>query len=93
MIVSLKATIQPPVDFDFAKTYGDLGKGFIEVHHVVPLYSLEEETVPNPATDTVKLNFKTGDHAFTHERFRNWKMSNDAVIDYIAAHDIWRAKQ
>ena len=41
--------------FDFAKMYGDLGKGFIEVHHVVPLYSLEEETVPNPATDMVCL--------------------------------------
>ena len=41
--------------FDFAKTYGDLGKGFIEVHHVVPLYSLQEETVPNPATDMVCL--------------------------------------
>jgi len=25
-------------DFDFARTYGDLGEGFIEVHHVVPLY-------------------------------------------------------
>ena len=41
--------------FRSAKTYGDLGKGFIEVHHVVPLYSLEEETVPNPATDMVCL--------------------------------------
>ena len=41
--------------FDFEKTYGDLGKGFIEVHHIVPLYSLEEETVPNPATDMVCL--------------------------------------
>lgn len=24
--------------FDFAKTYGDLGEGFIEVHHVLPLH-------------------------------------------------------
>ncbi|WP_328747764.1 HNH endonuclease [Streptomyces sp. NBC_00285] len=25
-------------DFDFASTYGDLGEGYIEVHHVTPLY-------------------------------------------------------
>lgn len=24
--------------FDFARTYGDLGEGYIEVHHVTPLY-------------------------------------------------------
>lgn len=24
--------------FDFAKTYGDLGEGFIEIHHVLPLH-------------------------------------------------------
>ena len=42
---------------------------------------------------TIKVNFKTGDPAFTHEQFRDMKMSNDEVIDYIAAHDAWRAKQ
>ncbi|WP_181802628.1 HNH endonuclease [Streptomyces shenzhenensis] len=25
-------------DFDFGRTYGDLGQGYIEVHHVTPLY-------------------------------------------------------
>jgi 5-methylcytosine-specific restriction protein A len=25
-------------DFDFARAYGDLGEGYIEVHHVTPLY-------------------------------------------------------
>jgi 5-methylcytosine-specific restriction protein A len=25
-------------DFDFARTYGSLGEGYIEVHHVTPLY-------------------------------------------------------
>jgi 5-methylcytosine-specific restriction protein A len=25
-------------DFDFARTYGDLGEGYIEVHHVTPLH-------------------------------------------------------
>ncbi|MFJ4472485.1 HNH endonuclease [Streptomyces sp. NPDC089424] len=25
-------------DFDFARTYGELGEGYIEVHHITPLY-------------------------------------------------------
>ena len=39
--------------FDFEKTYGDLGKGYIEVHHTKQLYSLDEEMVVNPETDLV----------------------------------------
>lgn len=39
--------------FDFEEMYGDLGKDFIEVHHIKPLYSLAEEVEVNPATDLV----------------------------------------
>ena len=39
--------------FDFAATYGNLGKNFIEVHHTKPLYSLEEEIQVDPETDLV----------------------------------------
>ena len=41
--------------FDFAKVYGALGKNFIEVHHIVPLSSLDEEIIVNPETDLVCL--------------------------------------
>lgn len=30
-------------DFDFAKRYGDLGEGFIEVHHTKPVHTLPED--------------------------------------------------
>lgn len=39
--------------FDFEKKYGEIGKGFIEVHHVKPLFSLDEEVEINPETDLV----------------------------------------
>ncbi len=39
--------------FDFEKTYGDIGKGFIEVHHVKPLSEIDEEMEINPETDLV----------------------------------------
>ena len=31
--------------FDFAEKYGELGKGFIEIHHINALYSYEDEDV------------------------------------------------
>ncbi len=39
--------------FDFEETYGELGKGYIEVHHVKPLSELEEEVVINPEKDLI----------------------------------------
>lgn len=39
--------------FNFEKVYGDLGKDFIEVHHIKPLASMEEEMVVNPKTDLI----------------------------------------
>lgn len=39
--------------FDFEKVYGELGKEYIEVHHIKPLYSLDEETIVNPETDLI----------------------------------------
>lgn len=42
---------------------------------------------------TIKINFETGNFAKAHVQFRNQKMSVPEVIDYIAAHDDWRASQ
>ena len=33
--------------FDFAQVYGELGEGFCEVHHVVPLADLSESVITN----------------------------------------------
>jgi hypothetical protein len=41
--------------FSFAATYGPLGDGFAEVHHVAPLGSLDGEMLVDPATDVVVL--------------------------------------
>lgn len=42
-------------DFNFEKAYGELGKGFIEVHHIRPLSSLDKEILINPEKDLVPL--------------------------------------
>lgn len=41
--------------FDFEKTYGERGKEYIEVHHVVPLASRGEDIFVNPYTDLITL--------------------------------------
>lgn len=39
--------------FNFEKMYGELGRGYIEVHHKKPLFSLKDEIIPNPETDMI----------------------------------------
>ena len=39
--------------FDFGEKYGLLGKGYIEVHHIKPLFEIDGETVVNPETDLI----------------------------------------
>lgn len=41
--------------FDFAEVYGDLGRNYIEVHHINPLAEQEGEQIVNPETDLVCL--------------------------------------
>lgn len=39
--------------FSFEEKYGDIGRGFVEVHHTVPLSEIGEEIAVDPATDLV----------------------------------------
>jgi len=39
--------------FNFEKVYGNLGKEYIEVHHIKPLSTLNEEVKINPSTDLI----------------------------------------
>lgn len=41
--------------FDYSEIYGELGKGFIEIHHIKPLSNLVEEIIINPETDLVPV--------------------------------------
>lgn len=41
--------------FDFERTYGNIGCGFIEVHHRTPLYNSNGEVPINPMIDLIPL--------------------------------------
>ena len=40
---------------DFEKTYGEIGRGFIHVHHIVPISTIGEEYKLNPVKDLVTV--------------------------------------
>lgn len=58
--------------FDFEQKYGELGKGYIEVHHIKPLSKLDEEIVVNPETDLICVCANC--HRMLH-RFWNYMVS------------------
>lgn len=41
--------------FDFESMYGERGKGYIEVHHIVPVSQLDSEILVDPEKDVVVL--------------------------------------
>lgn len=52
--------------FSFEAVYGDIGKGFIEVHHIVPVSLVGEDYELDPLTDLVPLCPNC--HAMAHRR-------------------------
>lgn len=41
--------------FDFERTYGAVGRGFIEVHHIIPLSDIRANYVVNPISDLLPV--------------------------------------
>lgn len=66
--------------FDYEKVYGELGKGYIEVHHIKPLASQEEEVVVNPETDLICVCANC--HRMLH-RYRNYIISVEELRNLI----------
>lgn len=49
--------------------YGDLGKGFIHVHHIVPLNQIKEDYEVNYKTDLIPVCPNC--HAMLHRKVNN----------------------
>ncbi|HDY7553983.1 HNH endonuclease [Vibrio vulnificus] len=63
--------------FNFEKEFGSVGKGFIHVHHVVPLSSIGHSYVVDPVEDLVPLCANC--HAMAH--ISKEVLSIDTLID------------
>lgn len=53
--IAAHGTLCRACGFDFAKFYGDLGEGFIEVHHQIPVSAMGASYVVSPKSDLVPL--------------------------------------
>ncbi len=53
--VKYHRTICEICEFDFAEKYGEHGFGFIEIHHLKPVSSLNSETIIDPKTDMIAV--------------------------------------
>lgn len=53
-------------EFDFEKKYGDIGKEFIHVHHLLPLSEIKKEYKVNPIKDLIPVCPNC--HAMLHKR-------------------------
>ena len=42
-------------DLEFSKKYGDIGSGFIHVHHIVPLHEIKKEYIIDPIRDLIPV--------------------------------------
>lgn len=52
--------------FDFYKIYGEIGKNFIHVHHIIPLYKINKEYKVDPINDLIPICPNC--HAMIHRR-------------------------
>jgi 5-methylcytosine-specific restriction protein A len=66
--------------FDYEAVYGELGAGYIEVHHIKPLSTLDEETVVNPETDLISVCANC--HRMLH-RFKNYIVSVEELKNIV----------
>jgi len=70
--------------FDFGEKYGELGKNYIEVHHIKPLHSLTEEVIIDPKTDLICVCSNC--HRMIHKR-KNKILSIDELRNIIKQTD------
>ncbi len=64
--IEIHGSICKVCGFDFADKYGEIGKGFIHVHHIVPVSEIGENYKINPVKDLVPVCPNC--HAMVHKR-------------------------
>jgi predicted HNH restriction endonuclease len=69
---------------DFGEAYGDWGRGFIHVHHVVPVSELDGPTRINPETDLIPLCPNC--HAMVHRRRNRTLSIEELCVIYEGSH-------
>lgn len=72
--------------FDFEKTYGDIGKDFIHVHHIIPIAEIGRSYNLNPVKDLVPVCPNC--HAMLHHAFNGKVLSISELKQILEKHKI-----
>lgn len=78
--ISIHGTTCMACGFNFNQKYGEHGKNYIEVHHIVPLSQIKKSILINPETDMVVLCSNC--HRMIH-RNRNKPLNLERLIQLI----------
>jgi 5-methylcytosine-specific restriction enzyme A len=70
--------------FDFESMYGELGKGFIEIHHMKPIVAFEDEDLERKIQDALKevIPLCSNCHRMVHRR-KGFVLSLDELSEII----------
>ncbi|MCH5719843.1 HNH endonuclease [Niabella hibiscisoli] len=66
MCIAYHGALCKVCQFDFYLIYGDIGKGYIHVHHIIPISSIGKEYVFNPEQDLIPVCPNC--HSIIHKR-------------------------
>lgn len=72
--------------FDFEKVYGDLGRGFIHVHHIVPLHQIGRNYHVDGKKDLLPVCPNC--HAMLHRKVNGKESNIEALKQIIAKHEM-----
>ena len=53
--IEIHGTVCKVCEFSFGNTYGELGEGFIHVHHIVPVSQMGGRYILNPGSDLIPV--------------------------------------
>jgi predicted HNH restriction endonuclease len=80
-------------NFDFKLFYGDIGEGFIELHHTKPVYMYEDEDITQKIMDAIRnlIPVCSNCHRMIHRKAKPIEVQT--LIDYVNEHGNFRGKQ
>jgi 5-methylcytosine-specific restriction protein A len=68
-------------DLDFENTYGEVGKDFIHVHHIKPLYAIQQGYIVDPIQDLIPVCPNC--HAMLHRKENGLNLSIEQLRERI----------
>lgn len=70
---------------NFEKTYGEIGREFIHIHHKVPLHEIKAEYIVNPKNDLIPVCPNC--HAMLHRKFNGNSLSIEELKELYDSHN------